>query len=381
MSEYQYYEFRAIDRPLTQTEMKELRKLSTRAEITPMLFTNTYNYGDFGGSPEEMMEKYFDAYVYVANWGSFHLMLRFPRGIIDEEIIELYIVEDALKYWTTNTHVIISWEFNCEDGWDEYVEGEGWIDRLLPIRQEIEQGNYASLYIGWMLGFYFELYDDDTVEPPVPFGNKKLTTAQKAFVEFLNIDEDLAVAGLQGSEAGKADFDKEASYKAWISQISESEAKEAILKILRGEIIEAQTDIRRKYNQFLKDTRKDDLQDDTTRRTVHMLLNAAKDAEKKRLKREAEEYAREQEKLERERKEFLAGLVPKFSELWVKAESLAEQQSGSSYDQARDLLVDLRDAYKQAGRSDEFKSLVTKYTEKHAKRKMLLQRLEEKKII
>jgi hypothetical protein len=225
------------------------------------------------------------------------------------------------------------------------------------------------------------LYDDDTVEPPVPFGNKKLTTAQKAFVEFLNIDEDLAVAGLQGSESGKADFDKEASYKAWISQISESEAKEAILKILRGEIVEAQTDIRQKYNQFLKDTRKNDLQDDTTGRTVGMLLNDAKGDEKKRLKREAEEYAREQEKLEHERKEFLAGLIPKFSELWIKAESLAEQKSGSSYDQARDLLVDLRDAYKQAGRSDEFKSLVTKYTEKHAKRKMLLDRLEKKKII
>jgi fibronectin type 3 domain-containing protein len=59
MSEYQYYEFRAIDRSLTQTEMKELRKLSTRAEITPTLFTNTYHWGDFGGSSEKMMEKHY----------------------------------------------------------------------------------------------------------------------------------------------------------------------------------------------------------------------------------------------------------------------------------------------------------------------------------
>lgn len=33
MSEYQYYEFAAIDRPLTRTEMAELRAVSTRAVI------------------------------------------------------------------------------------------------------------------------------------------------------------------------------------------------------------------------------------------------------------------------------------------------------------------------------------------------------------
>ena len=47
MSEYQYYEFRTIDRPLTQREMRELRAISTRAEISPTSFTNFYTFGDF----------------------------------------------------------------------------------------------------------------------------------------------------------------------------------------------------------------------------------------------------------------------------------------------------------------------------------------------
>lgn len=87
MSEYQYYEFLAIDRLLSQSEIKELRKLSTRAEITATRFTNTYNWGSFGGSPEELMEQYFDAHVYVANWGTYNPMLRFPRGVIDEDML------------------------------------------------------------------------------------------------------------------------------------------------------------------------------------------------------------------------------------------------------------------------------------------------------
>lgn len=43
MSEYQYYEFQAIDHALTPEEMDELRGYSTRAEITPTRFCNEYN--------------------------------------------------------------------------------------------------------------------------------------------------------------------------------------------------------------------------------------------------------------------------------------------------------------------------------------------------
>lgn len=38
MSEYQYDEFRAIDRPLTKEEMGEIRAITTRARITPTQF-------------------------------------------------------------------------------------------------------------------------------------------------------------------------------------------------------------------------------------------------------------------------------------------------------------------------------------------------------
>jgi hypothetical protein len=43
MSEYQYYEFVAIDRPLTDKEMTESRSRSSRATITPTSYVNEYN--------------------------------------------------------------------------------------------------------------------------------------------------------------------------------------------------------------------------------------------------------------------------------------------------------------------------------------------------
>ena len=42
MSEYQYYEFVAIDRALTNAEQSKLRAVSTRGRITASSFVNHY---------------------------------------------------------------------------------------------------------------------------------------------------------------------------------------------------------------------------------------------------------------------------------------------------------------------------------------------------
>jgi len=79
VSEYQYYDFRAIDRPLTKKEMAALRSVSTRAAITTTSFTNHYEWGDLKANPSKLLEKYFDAFVYVANWGTHEFYIRLPQ--------------------------------------------------------------------------------------------------------------------------------------------------------------------------------------------------------------------------------------------------------------------------------------------------------------
>jgi hypothetical protein len=81
VSEYQYYDFRALDRPLTRNEMTTLRSISTRAAITATNFTNHYEWGDLKANPSKLLEKYFDAFVYVANWGTRDFSYSAPAGI------------------------------------------------------------------------------------------------------------------------------------------------------------------------------------------------------------------------------------------------------------------------------------------------------------
>ena len=67
MSEYQYYEFMAADRPLNADALAALRGTSSRAQITATSFVNTYEYGSLKADPMALMERYFDLFVYVAN--------------------------------------------------------------------------------------------------------------------------------------------------------------------------------------------------------------------------------------------------------------------------------------------------------------------------
>ena len=85
MSEYQYYDFRAIDQALTKADIAALRSISTRAMITSTSFTNHYEWGDLKADPRKLLEKYFDAFVYVTNWGTREFYLRLPRELADYE--------------------------------------------------------------------------------------------------------------------------------------------------------------------------------------------------------------------------------------------------------------------------------------------------------
>ena len=90
MSEYQYYEFVALDRALTPDEVRELRSISTRAQISPTGFRNEYQWGDLSADPAKLLARYFDAFLYFANWGSHRFMLRLPAASIDFRQLKPY---------------------------------------------------------------------------------------------------------------------------------------------------------------------------------------------------------------------------------------------------------------------------------------------------
>ena len=146
MSEYQYYEFLALDRPLTDKQRAELRSLSTRAEITATRFVNEYHWGDLKGDPQKMVERYFDAFLYLANWGTRQLMFRLPRGVLDEETAGLYCYTDAASVAGTAGHLIVSL-YADRDPDDYWEEPGGQLAAMVQARSELAAGDLRLLYL------------------------------------------------------------------------------------------------------------------------------------------------------------------------------------------------------------------------------------------
>ena len=123
MSEYYYFE--SVDKPLTAAQQKELRNVSTRAEIDSRCFVNEYHYGDLKAEPLKLMKTYFDVHLYYANWGTRVAMFKIPGDLVDINFVRKYETDETLKIHQSGTDVIFQMTANTDDS-DEWWElGEG----------------------------------------------------------------------------------------------------------------------------------------------------------------------------------------------------------------------------------------------------------------
>jgi hypothetical protein len=97
MSEHQYYEFQSLDQPLSSADQTYLRGLSSRVSLTATSASFVYNYGDFHGDPEKVLDRCFDLMLYVANFGTRQLMFHFPKKLIDPAVFEPYCVRHCIS--------------------------------------------------------------------------------------------------------------------------------------------------------------------------------------------------------------------------------------------------------------------------------------------
>lgn len=372
MSEYQYYEFVAIDRPLTRDEMAELRHRSSRASITASSFVNEYNWGSLKGDPAEWMRRYFDAFVYTANWGSSRLALRLPRAEFERSELAQFTtgcaltIDDAGEYW------IIDWSLDESDDRFDAEDGRGWMGRLAPLRDELLRGDLRPLYLGWLAGVSAGEIDDDAFEPPVPPGMSRLSAAQQALIEFLEIDPDLVAAAAGGQEADEWSDDD--SVEVWIAELSKSEMGIVFNLLLEGASQQAERRVKSAFFAWQKENG-GSAPAAAQPRTVAELHAFAGEEEALRMERNAQERARQEAELRGKREAYLRTLATDFDRCWSAIHPHAERGTGSGYEAAERAIADLADAYALMSQKDEFDRALGLFMVRHAKRGALVRRL------
>ena len=191
MSEFQYYEFQALDKKLSDKDIQALRRISSRATITPRRFVNHYSYGDFRGDPQKLLNIYFDSFLYLANWGSINLAFKFPKRLINQKALEPFLTEEICKVRATNQHVILEYELIECDVPGLLEEDSPLLSNLISLRKDILHGDFRMLYLGWLVGLQYGALSPDSKEPPLPLGLKRLTPALKEFVDLFQLDPKL----------------------------------------------------------------------------------------------------------------------------------------------------------------------------------------------
>lgn len=279
MSEYQYYEFLAIDRPLDDEEQAEVRSLSTRARITATSLVNEYHWGDFKGDPSRLMEHYYDAHLYVANWGTRRLMLRLPGDLLDPDVLEDYRIDDQVSAWTTDEFVVL--DFLSEDDAGDFefdYATEALLSAVVGVRAELAVGDLRALYLAWLAACgaresgtdAFDHNDDDDFEPPVPPGLGTLTAAQRALADFLRLDDDLLRVAAQTSPPLVEIVSDPDDLAAFVSLLTVAEKDRLLTRVIQGEAARVRIELLRRFRGATVPT-----VPEPTRRTVADLLDEA----------------------------------------------------------------------------------------------------------
>ncbi len=382
MSEYQYYEFLAIDRPLTAAEQAEVRQLSTRARITATSFTNEYHWGDFRGDPHLMMRRYYDAHLYLANWGTHQIMLRLPRTLLSPEIAEQYGVDGHVGVTATPESVIL--DLISEDDSGEWVEGaEDSLSAIVGVRSELAAGDLRALYLAWLSAYgewewdedVFGEDDEDEREPPVPAGLGSLTAPQRALADFLRVDHDLLAVAAQASPELPEVKEDLGALAAHIAGLPGGEKDRLLMLVARDKAARAKMEL-------LRGLRGDPDEGRVARpgRTVADLLVAAAEFRMERHRQaEAEAAAREalrEQQREAARQRRLDELATDPEAAWAEAGTLIGTKVPARYDEAVTLLADLRELARRDGQAGEFDRRFAALREEHLRKPSLIARFD-----
>jgi hypothetical protein len=369
VSEYQYYEFQALDRLLDAKARAELRAISSRARITASSFVNHYDWGDLKADPLQLLERYFDLHLYLANWGARQFAMKLPSRLVDRKALNACDLEDdLLLIRPAKEHTILSIarnEIDAED-WDD---GSGWLSALAPLRADLLAGDLRLLPLLWLVEVENERVGDGAIEPAPGVG--LLTPSLAALAEFLLIDPDLLEAAAGSTRAQAPSEPSPSAVEAVVRALPEDEKVAMLLRVHAGDSLLGAELQRRCRPSVATPTRL---------RTAGELRAAARRVAQERQRLAEAKAAAEQRRREREaaqaRTRRVQALAGREEKAWQDAEALIRLRNPKGYDQAATLLADLGELADAAGSYEAFAQRLAELRVRHAGKRQFIGRLD-----
>ena len=375
MSEYQYYEWQTVDRLLTEEEQEAVGRLSSHIEVSSSRAVVTYSWGDFKHDARQVLTRFFDAHLYMANWGSRRLMFRFPAGLLRPGVIEPYCVQDRITFKTVNGFDILDMDLSEEEG-GSWIEGDGSLSGLLPIRNDILQDDHRSLYLAWLRAM--SLSGDEPsrgrkstaskhVEPAIPPGMRQLSPALKRFLEQFDVPPCLVEAAAEHSPA-LAEM-PETDFRPLVAQLPREECDGFLCRVARGD-----TAVGMELKKRLLSLMPCQPAAPAVSRSIGKLLQRA----------DAIENARQRRQKEAVRKKHVAemeSLGNREAETWQQVESLVDLKKIKQYDEAVLLLAKLAQLAEFRGSKEDYRRRLDDLCERYRRLSGFTSRVQQAKLL
>jgi hypothetical protein len=346
MSEFQYIGFRATDKPVGDRDLDYMRQQSTRAEITPWSFDNVYHFGDFRGNAREMLRRGYDIHLHYANFGIRDLLIRLPLHLPNAPGAGPYFAEDGLQFVKDKRGpggVLTISPFHEPGDQDELWDVHEILDRLVPLRAEILEGDLRPLYLAHLAVRSDGNHDpEETTEGPVPAGLGDLTASQRALAELYGLSDALIAATAEGNSGQAVQEDLRSVQARWLQGLPQATKDAWLLEWLADAHASARRDMLAEFRQSRPTAAWPTVRRD---RTIAELETAAEGIHKKAVDKATKKAAQQRAK---RLADMAADPVPTLHE----TERLVKMRSRDSYAEIATLLKDLREVLagsKQAG--------------------------------
>lgn len=370
MSEYQYYEFLAVDRPLNADDQRALRAISSRARITATGFTNHYEWGNLKADPTRLLQRYFDLHVYVAIWGSKRLLIRLPGAALALADLDAFQLDecDLLEVRQTPDGWLIDIDVEADEEaeWEEFDDGSGWMGALAGLRQELLSGDRRLLYLCWLWAVQAGYIHEEALEPLPGIG--PLTPSQQALAEFMALDPMLVEAAAESGEKAPGGSEVE----GFVASLPPQEKDTLLRRLLEGDgSVTAELQRRlRQHGQAEQSPRRRVAELKQQADASHQRHRQAYLAEKAR--REAEQVAAQ----EQQRRERMAQVARLGERAWQEALSQIGRRQPQGYEMAAGLLADLRELAIERGEQTAFEERLDRIVAEHRRKGRFLEQLQ-----
>lgn len=366
MSEYQYYEFRAVDRPLDAAAREQLRDISSRAQITSTSFTNEYNWGDLKADPIALVKDYFDLLFYTGFYSMRRFAMRIPKRLIDLAAIGRFDIDDEfLTIHNAGENLIFDVSLNEQD-FDPGEDDTGWLSSLAPLRSAVMGGDLRFFYMLWLMQVGFDDFMRDDALEPLP-GIAPLDGALSAWADFLGIDESLVAAA---AETGARDSEPDdAAVDRFLGSLSQAETLAILRSVYKGDNPHLSAELRRCCQPNLTQPAQSVRSAAALREAAARTASKAAEKERQRAEAARRRKAEEDAKAKAAR---LGRLTGREAQAWQKVELLVSQRNRSGYAEAADLLLDMREIVA----SSVFASKLSLLRVRHASKRVFIQHLD-----